>query len=484
MNERVNRAIHALTTLELKKGDRVGILAYNCPQYFEVFTLSRVGLISVPLNYRAVGKELTYFINDSEIKVLILEKEFLDRVRSVHSEIPCVRYFICLDGHPGDMLSDEEMVAREPASRPRETASPEDPCILFYTSGTTGRPKGAIHTQKSILAETRVPYRDLDSDDVALCVMPFFHVGGSAAHLFPAYAVGATLVIQKKFDETLVLKAFAEQKVTHVYLVPAMIMRVLEHLRLGEYDLRSLRTIAYTRASMPIEVLKQGIAKLGSVFIQFLGQTESLDMTVLRKHEHRLSGTVTEMRRLESAGRPPSDGELRIVDEQGQEVAPGQVGEIVARSDRMMKVYWKSPEETAETIQDGWLHTGDLAKMDEDGYVYIVDRKKDVIISGAENIYSREIEEVLHIHPAVLEAAVVGVPDLHWGESVKAIVVLKPGVAASEQEIIEFCKGYLASYKKPRSVEFWDALPRTGSGKVRKNKIRERFWQGHSKRVH
>jgi long-chain acyl-CoA synthetase len=484
VNQRINRLNNVLVSLGARKGDRVGILAYNCPQYFEVFGLAKAGRIVVPLNFRSVGRELVYLIQNAGIHTLIVEREFLPVVYSIRSEIAAVRNFICLDAHVPEMLNYEELLNCSVPDEPTDVVQPDDPCILFYTSGTTGRPKGAVHTHRSILAEIRVPFRDLSPDDIALCVMPFFHVGGTAAHLLPAFAAGATLICHPKFDETLILQAIAREKVTYVYLVPTMILRVLEHPGLAQFDLSSLRTVAYTGAPIPIEVLKKGIGRLGHVFIQFLGQTETLDMTVLRKEEHTFDGSPTERKRLESAGKPPYAGELRIVDEQGRDVATGEVGEIVARSERVMQGYWQMPEATAETIVNGWLHTGDLARMDEDGYIYIVDRKKDMIISGAENIYSREVEEVLYMHPAVLEAAVIGVPDATWGEAVKAILVLKSGASASAAEIIEFCKMNLAGYKKPRSVEFWESLPKTGSGKIMKNEIREKYWQGHTRRVH
>ncbi len=484
VNQRINRLINALGNLGVAKGDRVGILAYNCPQYFEVFGVAKAGRICVPLNFRSVGREIAYQINHSEINTLIVEKEFVPAVNSIRAEIAWVKNFICLDAVVENMLSYEELLDRASDSEPTDQVEPDDPCVLYYTSGTTGRPKGAIHTHKSMIAEAQVPFREISADDVALCVMPFFHVGGSAAHMIPAFAVGATMVIQKKFDETLVLETIAKEKLSYIYLVPAMILRILEHPNLGDYNISSLKTLAFTGAPMPLEAYKKGLARLGPIFIQFLGQTETLNLTVFRKQENRVDGSPKEMKRLESAGKPFRDGEIRIVDEQGRDVPVGAVGEIVAHSDRMMQGYWKMPKETAETICDGWLHTGDMARRDEDGYIYIVDRKKDMIISGGENIYSREVEEILYLHPAVLEAAVIGVPDAKWGEAVKAIVVLKPGACVTEEEIIDFCKSNLASYKKPRSVEFRDALPKTGSGKIRKAEMREAYWQGHAKRVH
>jgi acyl-CoA synthetase (AMP-forming)/AMP-acid ligase II len=484
VNQRVNSLVNALADLGVGKGDRVGILAYNCSQYFEVFGLAKAGRVCVPLNYRSVGRELSYLINNSEISALIVESEFVDVVESIRHELDGVRTLICLDAEVEGMLNYEELIGRFPPDEPTDAVEVDDPCILFYTSGTTGRPKAAIHTHRSMVADATLPHRRLGPDDIVLCVMPFFHVGGLAAHLVAAFAAGATILIHKKFDESLVLEAIEKERLTYIFLVPAMIIRLLEHSNLSQYDLSSLHTVGYTGAPMPVEALRRGVRLLGDVFVQEFGQTETLNMTVLTREDHRLEGTPKERRRLESAGKPLKEGELRIVNEQGRDVPIGEPGEIIARSDRMMKGYWRLPMDTAETIKDGWLHTGDVGKMDEDGYIYVVDRRKDMIISGGENIYPREIEEVLYMHPAVLEAAVVGVPDDKWGESVKAVVVLRPGSAVCEEEIIEFCKGHMASYKKPRSVEFWDDFPRTGSDKIRKSEIRESYWEGHEKRVH
>jgi long-chain acyl-CoA synthetase len=262
-----------------------------------------------------------------------------------------------------------------------------------------------------------------------------------------------------------------------------MIIRILDHPDLKKYDLSSLRTISYTGAPMPLEVLKKGVAYFGQIFIQMLGQTETLNLTMLKKKEHRLEGNKKALKRLESAGRPPEEGKVKIIDEKGNEAPRGQVGEIVSSSDRIMKGYWNMPNETSETIRDGWLHTGDLGRMDEDGFIYIVDRKKDMIISGGENIYSQEVEDILYAHPAVLYAAVIGVPDNKWGETVKAVLVLKQGMKATEAEIIDYCKENLASYKKPKSVEFRDILPMTGSGKIQKNQIKEEYWKGYERKV-
>jgi long-chain acyl-CoA synthetase len=485
VNRRINSLVHALADLGVEKGDRVGILAYNCPQYFEVFGLAKAGRICVPLNHRSVGRELAYLINNSGLNTLIVGSEFVDVVKSIRHELEEVRNLICLDAETEGMASYEELISSYPSDEPADEVAADEPAALYYTSGTTGHPKGATHTHKSLLAEIAVHQGSFSPDDVVLCVMPFFHVGGSAAHLFPAFAYGATSVIHNGFNETDVLEAIAKRRVTYVGLVPAMIIRLLEHPDLDEYELSSLRTIMYVGAPMPPEALKRGLARFGQVFSQLFGQTETLNVAVLKKEDHKLEGSAREVKKLESAGQPFGHGEMRIVDQQGRDVPPGEVGEILARSDRMMIGYWGAPEDTAETIEeDGWLHTGDVGRLDEDGYVYLVDRQKDMIISGGENIYSREVEDVLYMHAAVLEAAVVGVPDKKWGESVKAVVVLKDGVEVSEEELIDFCKEHLASYKKPRSVEFRDALPKTGSGKIKKAEIREGYWKGQERRIH
>jgi long-chain acyl-CoA synthetase len=484
VNQRVNSLINALATNGVNKGDHVGILAYNCPQYYEAFALSKAGMVCVPLNFRSVGRELVYLINNSEINTIIVAKEFISLIDSIRGEIQGVENFISLNSKEEGMENYEDLIGSYEPVEPSDSVNPEDDAAIYYTSGTTGRPKGAVHTHKNLLAEMDIPNRDLGSEDVALCVMPFFHVGGTAAYQFAVFKAGATSVVLEKFDEVDVLSAIEKEKITYVNMVPAMIIRMLDCPDFKKYDLSSLKTIGFTGAHMPVEVLKRCAALFGRQIIhQELGQTETLNLTRFKKNEYKLNGSLKDIKRLESAGKPAIDGEVRIVNEKGNEVPRGQVGEIVSCSDRNMKGYWNMPKETAETIRDGWLHTGDLGMMDEDGYIFIVDRKKDMIISGGENIYSKEVEDVLYSHPAVLYAAVIGVPDDKWGESVKAVLVLKNGMKATEKEIIDYCKANLAGYKKPKSVEFRESLPLTGSGKIQKNMIKEEYWKGFEKKV-
>jgi len=487
VDKRVNRLINALKNMGVKKGDHVGILAYNCYRYFEVFALTKAGIVTVPLNYRCVGPELEYLINNSEITTLILEKEFLNTINAIRPNIPTVKNFISLDAPIPGMADYEDLIHHASPEEPNVDIRENDIAVIYYSSGTTGRPKGAIHTHKSMMAEMRLPVLcpdlELRPEDIALCVMPFFHVGGSVAHMLSVYATGATSVILRKFDEAAVLKAIQDYRISYVCLVPAMIIRLMDYPDTGKYDITSLRTIAYTGAPMPLEAMKRAIKQFGSILVQSLGQTETLKMAILPKRDHKLEGNPQELKRLESAGKPPFPGELIIADKEGNELPRGTPGEIAARSDRNMAAYWKMPDETKDTFKNGWLYTGDVGIMDEDGYVYLIDRRKDMIISGGENIYSREVEDVLYQHPAVADAAVIGVPDEKWGESVKAIVVLKEGMKATEQELIDFCKARLASYKKPKSVEFYDSVPKTATGKIKKAEIREKYWAGKTRRI-
>jgi acyl-CoA synthetase (AMP-forming)/AMP-acid ligase II len=482
-NQRVSRLIDALTKLGMKKGDRVGILAFNSPRFFEVFCVIKAGFICVPLNYRSVGRELAYFLNNSEIKTLILEEAFRKAVNEIRADLTTVENFVCLDGAVDGTLDYEKMLADASPQEPAVPVGADDEAILFYTSGTTGLPKGSVHTQRSVAAETLTTHRQISDEDTTLCVMPFFHVGGTLAYMFPSYAAGAKTIIQRKFDTKQILATIQEEKVTNVCFVPVMLARLMEDPDFDQYDLSSLRTIVYTGAPMPAETLRKGLDTFGNLFIQVLGQTETNLMTVLDKEEHARGFADQESKVLTSVGRPYKDGELKIIDGRGREVPVGEVGEIVANSDRNMNGYWKQPEETAKTIKDGWLYTGDMARRDENGYIYLVDRSKDMIISGGENIYSREVEQALETHPAVAEAAVIGVPDEKWGEAVKAVVVLKNGEKLTETELIDHCKGRLASYKKPSTVDFWDELPKNPSGKVLKKQIREKYWEGRERRI-
>jgi acyl-CoA synthetase (AMP-forming)/AMP-acid ligase II len=358
--------------------------------------------------------------------------------------------------------------------------------MLFYTGGTTGVPKGAIHTHDSIMSvlmNLQAEFWRLQKSDVFLS-------GGSLAHangfrFMVCFLQGAKFIIPDHFDPKDILETVEREKVTMVSTVPTTLIRLCSYPDIKKYNVESLRMVTYGAAPMPTDKLKDAIKIFGQRLTQSYGQAEALmAISRLPADEHILEGSEKEVGRLASAGWPYSTNEVRIVDPQDKEVKRGEIGEIVVRGKIVMKGYWQKPEATAEALKDGWIHTGDLGTMDEEGYIYLVDRKKDMIISGGYNIYAREVEDVLHSHPAVSEAAVIGVPDESWGEAIKAMVLLKPGQSVSEAELIKFCKERLASFKKPKSIEFVSALPRTAAGKISKKDLRAPYWAGQERAIH
>ncbi len=331
-----------------------------------------------------------------------------------------------------------------------------------------------MHTQHSMLEMTRSisAAHSAQQNDRMLIVMPFYHIGGRIEQL-GYHWVGATVILHRAFDAGAVLKSLARDRATSAHLAPVMIQMMLDHGVAG-LDISSLHTICYASSAMSVAQLKRAIATFGNIFLQVYGMTEHGTGSILHKHQHKLDGDEKDLRRLASAGQPSPEVEVRIVRADGSDCPAGEVGEVWLRSPTMMQGYWRNPEATRAAIGDGWMKTGDVGWLDEESYLFIADRKKDMIISGGENIYSREVEEALLAHPAVAEAAVIGVPDEKWGESVKAFVALKPAMQATATELIEHCRTLIASYKKPRSVEFLQALPRTiSTSKIDKKRLRE-----------
>jgi acyl-CoA synthetase (AMP-forming)/AMP-acid ligase II len=416
---------------------------------------------------------------------LLVSDEYVPTIGKLQSELPGIQHFISLDGQATGMQAYQALLDAQPTRDPHIAITPDDLAYIMYTSGTTGRPKGAMLTHRGQVADAQSMLMELSlrPSDKHLAVMPFFHVGGRAVPLTHFYR-GCTIAISSGFDPTQALTLIERHRLNTIQVVPTMIAFMLDLPDLDRFDVSSLNMIFYASSPMPVELLRRAIDKFGSIFVQGYGQTESGPLsTLLGKEDHVTGGTAEQLRRLASAGRPVMNVEARVVDFEGRDVPHGEVGEIIVRSDLNMSGYWNNPEATAEAIRDGWLHTGDMATMDDAGYIYIVDRKKDMIVSGGENIYPREVEEELYAHPAVLEAAVIGVPDPVWGESVKALVVLKKDARTSEEELIEHCKTHLASYKKPKSVEFRKELPKTPSGKILKRVLREKYWADHDRRV-
>jgi len=483
-NARTNRLCNALLGMGLKKGDRLGVLATDVPEYLEIASASKAGFAYVPLNWRLKPNELVYILNDSGAKAVFVEDKFFDVIRAVKDQVPALKHLIALNGQPADMPTYEEFMQ----------ASPEDPGVdvvmndllgIVYTSGTTALPKGVIKKHRDVVRYTRLANSgQIRQDSRCLGMWPLFHVALLHAN-FIFIKCGATAYLLKRFDVEKVLKLINDEKITHLAGAPTMLIRMTEHPDRPRYDTSSLHSIAYAGSPMPVEAIKRGIAAFGPVFHQGFGMTEGTGQTVLTREEHLLAITDPKKEKiLASVGKPLPGCKLRIVDDDDKDVPKGQPGEIIFKSDAIIEGYWNKPEATAELIRNGWLHTGDIGKVDEDGYVYIVDRKKDMIISGGENIASKEVEGVIYAHPAVLECAVIGVPSEAWGEDVKAIVSLKEGMTATVEEIMQFAAERLGGYKKPKSVEIWPELPKNPVGKILKREMREKYWAGHDKRVH
>jgi len=483
---RVHKLVNALSELGIGKGDRVAILSQNCHQYRELFwAVALGGFMIVPVNYRLAPREIAYILNDSEAKALLLSDEYSLLVGSIREQLGTVRTFIGIDTEGEGLLSYEELLRTHSPQPPRSLPSADDLLWLLYTSGTTGLPKGAIHTHRSVtaLVDVAVGNFAIDEDTRSLVVTPFYALSGGGWDSICS-CMGSATIILRHFNPTEVLETMQNERITDVHLVPAMINFIVNCPEFGAYDVSSLKRITYGASPMPPELVKKAIEKIGPIFIQDFGCAEGGLLTVLFEADHIVEGPDEKTRRLASCGKGLPELDVRVLNEKGEDVRPGEVGELTVRGDTVMKGYWKMPEATAEVIKDGRLHTGDLATVDENGFIYIVDRKKDMIISGGANIYPREVEDVLFAHPAVLEAAVIGVPDEQWGESVKALIVLKSGAACTEEELIAHCKANLASYKKPKSIDFVDSLPRNPSGKVLKRVLREEYWAGTQRRVH
>ncbi|BBO79081.1 acyl-CoA synthetase [Desulfosarcina widdelii] len=486
---RVNRLANVLKQLGLEKGDNVAILQYNYPETYEaMFACFKNGLGAVPINFRLHPKEVAFIVDHSESRAVILSSEFNDAIISVRDRIPNANHLITLDGAKGELLDYESLLDKASDEFVDVDVSPDDLAWLFYTSGTTGMPKGAMLTHRNLLAMTMNFYADIapgfTPDDVVLHAAPLSH--GSGLYGIPNIGKGATSVIlaSKSFEPELVFQTIQQYRVTNMFAAPTMIKMLVDHEALPKYDLSSLRSLNYGGAPMLVEDLKKAIEKLGPCLVQLFGQGESpMTITYLPQWAHKANGSPEEMKRLGSAGFARTDVEVKIFDEGDNELPCHQIGEIVTRSDLVMKGYWRNPDATNSTLRKGWLHTGDVGYLDESGCLFIMDRSKDMIISGGENIYPREIEEVLVGHPSVREVSVIGVPDPKWGEAIKAVVSLVPGKSATEKELIDFCRDNIAGYKKPKSVEFVDDLPKSNYGKILKRELRDRYWKNQTRKL-
>ncbi len=484
-DEAANRLANALRGLGVAKGDRVAILLRNCLEYeIAVFGIAKAGAVIVPVNFRLNPEEIRFILTHAHAQVVITADEYLDLLASVKGELGDVKTWLSVSPGTRQTFAFDTVLAAGAAERPNVEIREDDLAYIFYTSGTTGLPKGAMITHGNITASAHIGALELRvrHEEIALFSIPLFHGGGGSIPL-GFFLMGATVVIAE-YEPERVAALIQQERITTATFVPAMILFLMNSPARSRYDLTSLKKLIDGAAPMPTDRLTAVILEWGVEFYNIYGLTETAPyISVLHPEDFTLTGAPEKVRRLGSVGREVIGVEARVVDTTGCEVGPGAVGEIIARGPNFTRGYWNAPAETAQAIRQGWFYTGDVATLDEERYLYIVDRKKDVIISGGENIASVEVEAALYQHPAVLEAAVIGVPDEHWGEAVKGVVVLREGAVVSASELIDYCRTQLASYKKPRSIDFIQVLPRNPSGKVLKHQLREPYWRGHVRRV-
>lgn len=488
-NARANKMANALRRLGVGKGANVSILQYNYPQMLEsMFACFKAGCGAVPINFRLHPNEYAFIIDHSESKAVILSPEFNGDLLRVRDRVVDAGSLISTAEAAGELIDYEDLISGESDEFEDARVDPNDLAWLFYTSGTTGLPKGAMLTHRNLLAMTMSFYADicpgLGPDDAILHAAPLSH--GSGCYALPNVGKAATNVIlaSKSFDPELVFKTIEEYRITNMFAAPTMVKLMEESPAADKYDHSSLRAIVYGGAPMLVEDLKQAMRKLGPCLVQLYGQAESpMTIAYLPHRDHVMEGSPEQMGRLASTGIARTDVEIKILDTDDKEVPTGVMGEIVTRSDLVMGGYWRNPDATAIALRNGWLHTGDVGYLDEAGYLFIMDRSKDMIISGGENIYPREIEEVIIQHPSVREVAVIGVPHDKWGEAIKAVVVLVQGEVATEDDIIAFCRDNIAGYKKPKSVDFVGSLPKNNYGKILKRDLRAPYWENRERKV-
>jgi acyl-CoA synthetase (AMP-forming)/AMP-acid ligase II len=480
-NERVNRLVHALHAMGVEKGDVIGILAWNCLDYVDVLGAAmKGGFIASPFNPRLQADELEYLINYSEAVMLFVGPEMIDSVTGLRPKLAGVRNYVALERPAKGMPFHRDLLSAHSKEAPDSGVEPDDPLIIFYTSGTTGTPRGALYTHRRKLADTRLFVYELGLQPGCREIMaiPLFHIAGASYLLAFIYGRGINIIYpERAFDPAATLKLIQEEAATDIHIVPTHLVAMLSLADIDSYDLSSLKRIWYAGSPMPVEVLKRGMDILGPIFIQAYGQSESGPLvSTLSQTAHRVLDKPFEAQRvLASCGKPVPGVQVRIVDSNKNDVASGDVGEIVVKSESLMTEYWKRPENTKKALIDGWLYTGDMGYYDTQGNIYLADRKKDMIISGGENIYPREVEEILYRHSAVQEVAVIGVPDPYWVERVHAVVVLKQGESIDQKELGDFCRQHMARYKAPKSFDFVAALPKSPQGKILKRELRAAY---------
>jgi fatty-acyl-CoA synthase len=479
-DRRVNRLANSLPEIGITRGERVAALFPNNPEFLELlFAAGKIGAIMGPLNFRLAPLELAYVLNDSGAKVMFYTPEFAAQAAEIKSLSTPVEHFIAVGpGNEGDK-DYESWVSAAPDTEPvvEEEVGLDDPHFIMYTSGTTGKPKGAVLTHGNTIwnGVNGVLMYTLNEKDVNLVAAPLFHIGALSAAATPTIYTGGKLVLLRFFVPDMVLTAIEEHGVTTMFGIPVMFLLMSMSPLFESADLSSIRAMIAGGAPCPVPLIEKYLAK-GVLFSQGYGLTETAPAV------SALPEDDIETKR-GSAGKPCFHVDIKIFDENDDELPSGEMGEIVIKGPNVFKEYWNMPEETARALRGGWFHTGDMGRIDEGGYLYIVDRKKDMIISGGENIYPAEVEDCIHAHPLVADVGVVGMHDQKWGEAPLALVVIAPGEELTEDEVIEFCRARLARFKTPKKVIFVDELPRTPTGKILKKDLRAKYVEGGDKSI-
>jgi fatty-acyl-CoA synthase len=468
----------ALIAAGVQKGERIAWIGKNSDLYFILFYgAARAGIVMAPIGWRLSPAEWAFIVNDTRARLVFAGPGFEDLAEKLAGRLD----------HDPQIVTAGAARAMIDAATPRDfdASGPDDAVLQLYTSGTTGNPKGAVMSNRNLFALRRhsddldLPYTKWDDDEAVLVAMPCAHIGGTGLGIM-ALAAGIPGIILAEFNPDGVFDAVEKHGVTRFFMVPAALHMLLMHPRCASVDYSRLRYILYGAAPIPLELLRQCIKVFGAQFIQAYGMTETTGtICMLPPEDHDPEGNA----RMRSAGKPLPGVEIRILGPDGRHCAVGEVGEVVTRSSNNMIGYWNLPDATARTMEDGWIRTGDAGYLDADGYLFIHDRMKDMIITGGENVYPAEVESAIFGHPAVQEVAVFGVPDEKWGEAVKAAVVAKPGETIDEAAIIAWARERIAPFKCPRSVDVIAALPRNASGKILRKDLRAPYWEGHERMV-
>jgi len=480
------RVANGLVEENINEQDRVAYMDKNSEHFYElVMGCAKSNSVIVGINWRLAPPEVAYILNDSNAQILFVGEDFFGLVNKILKDVPSIKKVICMSGSHSNWPSYIDWRDSQKDSICERESKLTDIAIQMYTSGTTGNPKGVqlthnnFYSSRSPEPKEGMEWAEWSEDEIQLIMAPTFHIGGAGSGIGGLYA-SATNVVLKEFEPSEVLNAINNYGITKIFMVPAMMKMILEHPLSRETDYSTIRYISYGASPIPLDLLKEAIEVFKCGFIQLYGMTETTgSVTYLPPEDHSVEGNE----RMKSAGKALPHCEIKIVDGNDNEVPRREVGEIIVRTTSNMEGYWNLPEETTKTLKDGWLYTGDAGYMDEDGYVYVHDRVKDMIVSGGENIYPAEVENAIFSHESVADVAVIGVPDEKWGEAVKALVVLKENCESTEEDIINFSRERIAGFKTPKSVDFIKELPRNPSGKILKKELRKPYWEGLERSV-